>query len=515
MARRPGSSVVRSPTVAFAFALSLVAAGCAAPAPAATSEGAPAAGEVVPSICDAARPAVAYRSGGALVSTTAGTPLPVPCMGRIGFLGTEPTIGVSMKTGHVFYYPALAPQSAFAAARSDDGGVTWTRVAPNLNGQGTHPVSQDPYFYLDPTTNRIFADDLSEGAKCSTLSFSDDEGKTWTNTVAGCTQFDHTSIFAGKPVTSKPAGYPNVVYHCAYQAGFTSLAGFGASCEKSTDGGFAWAPTGAPITAPTMGDGNNGVPLCNAALGHGATGPDGTVYVPHGFCGAPTLAISRDEGTSWTNVKVSDLGMPFDGDNHGHDGAVGVDPAGNVYFGWTARDRMPHLTISRDGGKTWSPAISLAAPGITEIGNFEMAVGGVGKIAFVYMGSTNSKGAPFAESSCTKDPPSCLVGTGPDYSNVSWDGYMGMSVDALSPAPAFFTATINPHRDPLIRGQCGGAGRCQEEYDFLDIRIGPDGTPWAALVDGCVNSCASDPKGVDNAGEGVVGHLVGGPSLLD
>jgi hypothetical protein len=498
--------------VASAFAL---ASGCVAPAPTGPTGGAPLpADAAVAALCDGARAAVAHHASGAAVEGA--PPAPVPCLARTGFNGGESTIGVSRKTGHVFYFAATLPNTPRGVARSADEGATWTRVIPDVNGDpttGTHRTSLDPYFYLDPATDRMFVDDLSGPAKCSLLSYSDDEGKTWKHTVAGCTQFDHTSIFAGKPVTSTTSGYPNVVYHCAYQAGLTSIAGFGASCERSTDGGMTWLATRTPISTPTLGAGNNEEPLCNGALGHGTTGPDGTVFVPHGFCGQPMLAISRDEGDSWTNVKVSDLGMPFDGENYGHDGAVGVDPDGTVYYAWIARDRLPHLTVSRDAGKTWSPPVPIGVPGLRESSNLELTVGAAGKIAFVYMGSTNSPGGPFAETPCTKDPAPCVVGSGPDYSNVSWSAYMGMSVDALDGDPTFQTASVNPESDPLIRGTCG-ITRCQEVGDFVDIRIGPDGTPWASLVDGCKGACATDPKGSDNAREAIVGRLVGGASLL-
>lgn len=50
----------------------------------------------------------------------------------------------------------------------------------------------------------------------------------------------------------------------------------------------------------------------------------------------------------------------------------------------------------------------------------------------------------------------------------------------------------------------------QQEFDFIDVVIGPDGTPWTpwtSMVDGCTrNECS-------RLGYAVMGHLVGGPSL--
>jgi hypothetical protein len=413
----------------------------------------------------------------------------------------------------------------FSVLRSDDAGASWQPLVPNIAGQPTHRADEDPFFYLDPATDRIFVDDLLTSTKCSQLSYSDDEGASWTPTLAGCSQFDHQTIFAGPPASSTPSGYPNIVYHCAFSGGATTVAGFTTSCEKSLDGGRLWLPTGAPVAGPALGPGNVGEPVCDGELGHGYVGRDGTVFLPNGLCGQPHLAISHDEGLTWNNVQVSDLGFPFDGRVYGHDGSVGVDAEGVVYFGWIAHDRMPYLILSRDQGQTWTPPVPLAAPGVREAALFQLDVGAPGRIAFEYMGSTNSPGAPFNETPCQADPQACLAPCQenptdancliepPGDLNVTWDGFMGLGIDATSQSPSWWSATVNPHEDPLIRGACRGLTRCQEDVDFLDIKIGPDGTPWASFVDGCGPACMNDASHADDMNEAVVGHLVDGPKL--
>ena len=47
--------------------------------------------------------------------------------------------------------------------------------------------------------------------------------------------------------------------------------------------------------------------------------------------------------------------------------------------------------------------------------------------------------------------------------------------------------------------------------DFIDVVIGPDGTPWAPFVDGCPDPC-TEQSGDGNV-EAVIGRLWGGPSL--
>ena len=85
-----------------------------------------------------------------------------------------------------------------------------------------------------------------------------------------------------------------------------------------------------------------------------------------------------------------------------------------------------------------------------------------------------------------------------------------MSVDALGNDPVFLTATVNDPRDPLVRGKCGPV-QCQQQVDFLSATISPDGTPWAAFVDGCP---ADEAQPCASSGMGILGRLVGGPPLV-
>lgn len=504
------------------MALMLVLAGCAAPnvsPPARDAAPAP----TLP-LCDISRPAVAHHAGGVL-SSAAG-PVPNPCGYHTGTNTFEPTIGIGPKTGHVFLYPSLeqAPNppvldGPVGIMRSDDEGRTWTRILPSVGSQPSHVVHADPYFYVDPSTGRMFADDQPVD-NCSLISTSDDEGATWNDSIAGCALFDHQTIFAGKPVTSTTMGYPNVVYRCAFSTGTTSEAGYSTACEKSLDGGRAWVATGAPILVPTLGRGNRGAPFCYAAIGHGAVGADGTVYVPNGFCGQPHLAISHDEGATWTNIRVSDLGMAVDSTgSFDHEAGVGADVKGNVYFAWIAHDRLPYLVVSRDGARTWSSPLMIGVPGLKESVLGELIVGGQGKLAFAYLGSTNAPGPPFNEGQCDALDPGCAVTAARGvrdarYANVTWNAYMMETVTALDADPLFFTASVKPPSLPLMRHACDPGG-CRPAYDFLDVRLGPDGTPWASFVDGCQAECERDPARSNNAHEGLVGRLVNGPSLLD
>ncbi|HLE47525.1 MAG TPA: sialidase family protein [Candidatus Thermoplasmatota archaeon] len=438
----------------------------------------------VPPGCDANRTAEAHYADAILAPSLFDRPI-IPCMSKTGSISREPTIGISSK-GTVFHYPAMTGDNTkpMGVAISKDHGATWRRVLPSIQGVPTHPTSVDPYFYLDPATDRAFADDLMT-PNCSYFSWSDDDGATWQHSYSGCLETDHQTIFAGKPVTSQTRGYPNVVYRCAINAVALGAYSTMSTCQKSIDGGMTWLAPGQPAftSPPDRAPPNH----CTGAHGHGFADHKGTIYLPKGHCGVPMLGISADEGATWRRVQIASNGI------QGHDGGVGVDPAGNIYYTWTATNRLPYLAYSRDGGTTWSAPIMIGAPEILHARFVELNVGGVGKIAWVYMG--------------TKGPNDKGVQT--------YDAYLGVSYNALDPNPTFYSATVHdPVADAFRVGTC-----CGGIQDFIDVRIGPDGTAWGAFVDDCLGegtNCREDPsEQLDTHREGAAGWFWGGPSLWD
>lgn len=486
-----------------------------------------------PSACDAGRPALVHRPGGA-PADPGDLPVPIPCFAPTGFDSWEPTIGIHPRTGEVFFATSYVGQDppdidptelGRGVARSSDQGATWQLLRPHLAGVPTHPTSEDPFLYVDPATGRVFLDDLLT-LNCATLSYSDDRGESWDHTVSGCTQTDHQTLFAGPPAAGlalgQPLDYPNVVYRCSINAGLGAPFSLATTCNRSLDGGRTWVPTGEPpYYADPSASGHQSIPgLCDGGVGHGVVGPDGTVYLPKGWCRRPFLAMSHDEGLTWERVQVSDLGTPITADGGvDHEANVAVDRDGNLYYAWVAQDRMPYLTVSTDGGRTWSDEVPLAPPGLKEASLSQLAVGAPGRAVVTYMGSPDSPGAPFAEVE------NCFAGVdefvqcvlppqNPGYENTTWNGYMTILVDALDPQPLLMTATVNDPADPLARGTCGPI-RCEDVGDFLDVQVGPDGTPWGAFVDACQGACASGEEVENNDEEGAVGWLRGGPSLLE
>lgn len=406
---------------------------------------------------------------------------------RLGHNAWEPSIGVNDE-GHVFFQ-ARTPELQPEVMRSTDEGHTWEIVSPTIGDAPAQPISVDPFLYLDTDTGRVFTTNISPTITCPPVSFTDDGGESWTNSSI-CGHFDHQNIFSGPPVTSEPIDYPNVVYFCAINLVMLAGSSTATTCSKSIDGGLTWVPTGEPafLTPMPPRQDQDGL-ICNGAIGHGYVDRDGTVFLPRVWCGEPTLSISRDEGLTWEQITVSDIA------GAAHEASVVTDSQDNIYFTWIGEDRLPYLAISRDDGETWGEPMMIASPGVHRTSLPKMDIGDDGKIVVAYVGTDTDSDTP---------------------DNWLWNAYMTMSVDALADNPVFYTGTANDPADPVTIGNCG-ALRCTTLGDFFDVKIGPDGTPWASFVDGCngPEDCITTFNAIGDRGEGIVGRLVGLPLLDD
>lgn len=450
------------------------------------------------------RRAVAHKAGGAIIKDHPARRIaPRSITYPLGHPAIEPTMGVTQE-GNVFV-TALEATNRIEVLRSKDNGRTWETVSPQFSsGANAHLLSFDPYLHVDRSTSRVFSIDLT--VACSYLSFSDDEGESWTTNPLACGRpvNDHQTLFTGPAVTSPTVGYDNAVYYC------WNDWGAGSSCSKSLDGGISFSPTGSPAytgfdpDAESPGIGGEVGDLrgfCGGLHGHGEVGPDGKIYLPKAHCGQPWLAISRDEGATWERVQVADIGGA--GDNSfstaASDPSVAVDRAGNLYYLWVARDRLPYLVVSRDEGATWSQPRMIGSPGLTEANLASIDVGSPGRIAVSYMGSTDSL---FQKCHSSTECPKRNL-----YRAPSWSGYIMVSANALDASPTFFTAAVNKESQPLVKGTCG-PGRCPAVYDFIDVHVSHSGVAWATFVD-----ATRQGGGVTAKGEGMIARLVGGPRL--
>lgn len=434
----------------------------------------------LPVHCDADRPAVAHGPG---AEPREPEFLLYPCLSKTGAISREPTMGVD-SDGTVYHYPAMTGDNTepMGVAISKDRGDTWDHVLPDIAGEPFHRTSVDPYFYHDRWTDRIFADDLLT-PNCSYFSWSDDGGASWDHSISGCMETDHQTIFSAPPVTSDPDGYANVVYRCAINAVALGAYGTISTCQKSLDGGLTWLPPGEPAFVTRT----DRLPeYCSGAHGHGWGDDEGTIYLPKGHCGVPMLAISDDEGASWRQVAVADNGI------QGHDGGVAVDDDGTIYYTWIAGDGLPHVAYSQDEGATWSDPIMYGPPGLEHARFAEVYVNDAGVFASSYMGTWQEADDP----------------------DRVYDGVLAVSYDLLGDA-TFYSQAINGPDDAFIVGGC-----CQGLQDFMDVVIGPDGTPWGAYIDDCLGpgmDCSTREiapgveEALDTQREGAVGWFTGGP----
>jgi len=479
----------------------LTLAGCVQPAavqPASTT--------AAVSVASAASPVFADALGRAVDAAHAGLALAAGGEFQTGLAATEPTIGVT-KDGAVFmtaerpnptgqaqpYVPHVYLQQSPTTVMTTDKGQTWKDIFPKLpTGDGQRPTTSDPYVYVDSDTGRVFMDDIFP-LSCGMMSFTDDKGASWTTDPYSCgnTQVnDHQTVVAAKPrmLPVSPL-YPKLVYRCV-----NDLAA--SMCAVSLDGGLSFSPQ-VPVATQAQG--------CSALAGHLRADKDGRVYLPFECGGAPAYAVTENDGFAWTLVTIGP-NMKTDS----HDVSLALDDAGGIYAVFAYKDQV-YYTASADHGKTWMPQRKANPDAVTGTQFDAIAVGSPGHVAIAYVGTTVPGGFDGKkDGECDTLTPTCTNGSG--WDNATWNGYLTIATDALSPNATFETVQVNPANDPLARMFCGHS-RCYGMNDFLDVVIDGEGRPWASFVDVCTQKCVTDPTLSHDKAMGFAGTLVSGPSL--
>lgn len=426
----------------------------------------------------------------------------------VGEQGPEPSIGVD--SSGAIYFQALEK-----TMKSTDGGDTWT----NVNPPTALPTTLDPYLWLDPVTDRVFANQLY--VACSYLYFTDDGGASWITNPAACGTpvNDHQKMATGPFVPGSPLdlatpvkAYPTVVYY-----GVNGLAD--SRIAMSVDGGLTFpfvAESFPAAQAPGSDD-----PGCGGGLhGNIVAGPDGTVYVPsRSKCpgprertsGGPVVAHSTDNGVTWSNGIVADeIGTPYDDKNSD----LAIDSENNVYLAFPGGDNRLWLATSSDHGESWSAA-TLMTPGLGTVTMPGIVAGSPGRIAAAYYC------VPDARASELDGFPGELAV--PDHVNDTalWALCVTYSLDALSENPTFHTYVVTGS-DPIQRGAIStNSGDSQPGtrnlLDFIDVQLDLEGRLYVAFADGCTSDACLAPDGEPGDSRDALGMaaiLETGPSLL-
>jgi hypothetical protein len=381
---------------------------------------------------------------------------------------SETTLAVS-NGGAILFSPA---NSENTLARSTDGGASWSLVGPDQLQYTSLWNTVDPQVVVDRRTGRLFwihttyTEDLRwplpdqspaawlvptavANAHGFQVFSSTDAGRDWrTADYRSENTSDWEKLFVGPPPAARsgqpqPSHYPDVVYLCANAP--QEVIGPGRACYKSLDGGTTFTSTGYEF--PSAVAPSNCAAL---AANTGVVAGDGTVYIPQSCGGGTYLAVSRDEGASYTWLPVA--GAPA-ANGLGAVVQLAIDRAGDLYMLWLAGDAL-ELVSSRDGGRTWAAPLTVSPPGLHNITLPALGAGPRGGVGVVYYASA--------------DPSAKML-----------SGYISQTTAALSARPLFYDAAVDDPRHPIYENY---GDSDSPRADFVGAAYDARGNFWGALV---------------------------------
>ncbi|MCU1595963.1 MAG: hypothetical protein JWO12_3355, partial [Frankiales bacterium] len=451
-------------------------------------------------------------------TSAAGSRVPTYRAYDVGIDNGEPSIGYDTKANAALFGGGL---SNIKMTWDQNNKVTLKDVSAP-----TSVTSLDAIEFTDPVTNRTFASQLV--GVCSLSSYSDDAGAHWT-TAEGCgpdVLLDHQTFGGGpyrtetKPVTA--SAYGRAVYYCAQNS-------YNGACARSDDGGLTFLPGVPAYNTPT----NNGADpyggACSAIHGHVRVGPDGFVYLPNKGCGGtpttgnltnseffggtPALAVSADNGATYTVHKVDWPTLAHNAEES--DPSVDADKLGAVYFGWEDGKNPTELTyattsaakisVSRDHGTHWSKPVDLSTPlGLHNVQFPEVIAGDKGRAAMSFIGTK---------------------AIGDDQHN-GFKGDWHLYIASTTDGGATWTTVDTTPDDPVQRGCISLQGTsnktvtdtniCDQRnlLDFNDITVDKQGRVLVAYSDGCVKACIGNKLSGSTTAEDFVMRQISGPLLF-
>jgi hypothetical protein len=428
---------------------------------------APAASAAAPG-CHARWPATAYRAGVGASHPARVARLPVGCGVSTRYATSETTLAVA-NGGAILFSPA---NSENTLARSTNHGASWSLVGPTQLQYTSLWNTVDPQVVVDRRTGRLFwvhtsytedlrwplpdqspASWLVPTAIANAHGFqvysSSNGGRSWsTADYSSQDTADWEKLFVGPPPPRRtgqpqPSGYPDIVYVCANAP--QEVIGPGRACYKSLDGGVTFTSTGyefpsaaAPSNCPAL------------AANTGAVAHDGTVYIPQSCAGGTYLAVSRDEGASYSWLPVAGA-PPASGLGAGVQ--LAIDRAGELYMLWLASDTL-ELVSSRDGGRDWSAPQTVSPAGLHGITLPALAAGPRGNVGIVYYAAA--------------DPSAKALG-----------GYVSQTANALNGHPLYYEGAVNDPSHPIFENY---GDSYTPRADFVGATYDAHGGFWGGLV---------------------------------
>lgn len=425
--------------------------------------------------------AFAYRPGIGIVHTPS---VPYEKTYQTGGVTGEGQIQVG-SNGDVFEY---GPSFTDGLRRSTDSGHTWEVIQPPSTPACASSEYDSGYDHtIWYGAGRLFL----AASGTPQVNMSDTDGTTWSSTcgqqATGAEESwnaDRANIFGGPPShqgKQPTTSYPDLLYYCGQSVKGNDEPGtFYTLCEVSYDGGATWTNTNqAPFTEPLNGcDALAPASMPNSSraggpwtpdINWGYVGPDGTVYVGKNFCGKPYVAMSSNNGNSWTRVQVSSqsrVGILSGNATQygGYEEGTAADKHGDVFFTWIGANGLPYLAVSTDHGRTWSQPIMYAAPGVNTAFWPFISIDSQGRLDLMYMGTSSS---------------------GYTSSTEQWFEYTAeMPLPTSGPHPLIYSATTTPSSYPWRVGP-GGPDRAPDNCgcDYVSVASAPNGAAWSLTDD--------------------------------
>ena len=429
----------------------------------------------IPSGCQPGWTVVAHSPTGKRLAK----PNLVACVVSTGYATSEPSLAITPR-GTVVVSPA---QSENSSARSTDGGRTWQLTQPGAQQYTSLWNTVDPNLTVDRTTGRLYlvhatgptrttpilvdesplpsaASTAIAGAYGFQVYSSGDEGRTWTTADYQTSPMtDWEKVFVGPART----GSGSVVYVCGNSP--FEAAGPGRLCYRSHDQGATFTLAGY-IFPSTSQRGECPVLAAN----NGTVGPDGTVYQPVSCSDGSYVAVSKDEGATYTWFPVpgpTGTGFAFFGQRF----QIASDASGTLYASWVDGDHL-WLASSRDGAHTWGAAMDVAVPGAHAIALSQLAAGPAGHVGLAYYAASQPRASTLT-------------------------AWMTQTADGK----AFISAALSDPRHPTYTDF--GLSGPNPRADYIGAAFDRQGRLWAAMV----RQGARSADGASIATLGTIGHL--------